>query len=59
MKPKSLTTLALLFLALTGAAQAQTQATPPDPAAPFKNFYNSTKQYVIGAAEKMPGEHFS
>jgi uncharacterized damage-inducible protein DinB len=59
MKPKSLTTLALLFLALTGAAQAQIQATQPDPAAPFKNFYNSTKQYVIGAAEKMPAEHFS
>ena len=59
MKPKSLTTLALLFLALTGAAQAQTQASPPDPAAPFKNFSNSTKQYVIGAAEKMPAEHFS
>jgi hypothetical protein len=43
MKPKSLTTLALLFLALTGAAQAQIQATPPDPAAPFKNFYKKAK----------------
>src|SRR5215831_11677965 len=59
MKPKSLTTLALLFLALTGAAQAQTQATPPDPITPFKSFYNSTKQNVISAAEKMPAEHFS
>ena len=64
MKPKSLTTLALLFLALlflmlTGAAQAQTQAAPPDPIAPFKNFYNNTKKNLIGAAEKMPAEHFS
>jgi uncharacterized damage-inducible protein DinB len=59
MKPKSLTTLALFFLALTVAAQAQTPATPPDPTTPFKNFYNSTKKNVIGAAEKMPAEHFS
>ena len=61
MQPKSLATLALLFLALTGAAQAQaqTQATPPDPTTPFKGFYNSTKRNVIGAAEKMPAEHFS
>src|SRR5262249_39428216 len=58
MKPKSLTTLALLFLALTGAAQAQTEATPPDTIRPFKSFYNSTKQNLIGAAEKMPAEHF-
>src|SRR5215510_15430153 len=61
MKPKSLTILALIFLALTCAAQAQaqTQATPPDPTTPFKGFYNSTKKNVIGAAEKMPAEHFS
>lgn len=59
MKLKSLTILTLLFLALTGLAQAQTQAPPPDPAAPFKNFYNSTKRNLIGAAEKMPAEHFS
>jgi len=58
MKPKSLTTLALLFLALTGAAQAQTEATPPDSTRPFKSFYNSTRQNLIGAAEKMPAEHF-
>jgi uncharacterized damage-inducible protein DinB len=63
MKPKSLTTLALLFLALTVAAQAQaqtqTQTAPPDPTTPFKGFYNSTKRNLIGAAEKMPAEHFS
>jgi uncharacterized damage-inducible protein DinB len=58
LKPKSLTTLALFFLALTGAAQAQTQATPPDLTAPFKGFYNTTKKNVIGAAEKMPAENF-
>ena len=59
MKSKTLTTLALLFLALTYAAQAQTQATPPDPTAPFKGFYNTTKKYLIGAADKMPAEYFS
>lgn len=59
MKSKSLTTLTLLFLALNGVTHAQTQATPPDPIAPFRNFYNSTRKNVIGAAEKMPAEHFS
>lgn len=59
MKLNSLLILTLLFLALTGLAQAQTQAPAPDPAAPFKGFYNYTKQNLIGAAEKMPAEHFS
>ena len=59
MKPKLLATLVMLLMALTGAAQAQTPAATPDPIAPFKGFYNSTKRTVIGAAEKMPAEHFS
>ncbi len=59
MKPRSLLISMLLLLTLTGLALAQTQAPPPDPAAPFKSFYNYTKQNLIGAAEKMPAEHFS
>ena len=59
MKPRSLMISMFLSLALTGLALAQTQAPPPDPAAPFKGFYNYTKQNLIGAAEKMPAEHFS
>jgi uncharacterized damage-inducible protein DinB len=56
MKPKSLVALTLLLLALTGAAQAQST----DPAAAsLKSFYEYSKRYIIGAAEKMPAEHFS
>ncbi|HMV51400.1 MAG TPA: DinB family protein [Blastocatellia bacterium] len=59
MKPRSLLISMILLLALTSLALAQTQTPPPDPAAPFKGFYNYTKQNLIGAAEKMPAEHFS
>ncbi len=55
MKPKALLISTILLLALTGLAPAQT----PDPATPFKNFYNYTKRNLIAAAEKMPAEHFS
>lgn len=44
----------LLLLALACKAHGQT----PDASTPFKNFYNYTKQNIIGAAEKMPAEHF-
>ena len=47
-----------LLCALACAAAAQTPAPAPDPAAPFKGFYNYTKQNLIGAAEKMPEEHY-
>lgn len=54
MKHTSLLTLTFILLALTGWAQAQTQVSPADPAAPIKRFYSNTKQNLIGAAEKMP-----
>lgn len=59
MKPKSLLALAILLLTLTCMAQAQTTPAPPDMSAPFKGFYNYSKSNIIGAAEKMPAEHFS
>ena len=49
----------MLLCAIACAAAAQTPAPAPDPAAPFKGFYNYTKQNIVGAAEKMPEEHFS
>src|SRR6266545_1120462 len=56
MKPKSLIALAILLLTLTCLAQAQTaDAVAP----PFKNFYEYYKRNIVGAAEKMPAEHFS
>ena len=57
MKLRSLITLTIFLLALTCLAQAQTPA--PSGEVPFKNFYNNTKQNIIGAAEKMPAENFS
>ena len=59
MKPRSFTIASLLLFALTSLAYAQATAPPPDPATPFKNFYNYTKQNLIRTAEKMPAEHFS
>lgn len=47
----------LLLFVLAGKAHGQTPA--PDASNPFKGFYNYTKQNLIGAAEKMPAEHFS
>ena len=56
MKLKSLLALAILLLTLTSIAPAQTaDAIAP----PFKNFYDYYKRNIIGAAEKMPAEHFS
>lgn len=59
MKLLARLTVTFSFLALTSLAQAQTQAPPPDPIAPVKRFYANTKQNLLGAAEKMPAEHFS
>ena len=55
MKRSILNATATLCIVLAATASAQT----PDAAAPFKGFYNYSKQNIIGAAEKMPAEHFS
>jgi uncharacterized damage-inducible protein DinB len=57
MKFLSTLVAGLMLFALFDKASAQTAA--PDASAPFKNFYNNTKQNLVAAAEKMPTEHFS
>ncbi len=54
MKHATFIATATLFIAIVATASAQT----PDPSAPFKAFYNYTSRNIIGAAEKMPAEHF-
>jgi uncharacterized damage-inducible protein DinB len=48
-------TLLMLFAL---ACKVHGQAPAPDPSTPFNGFYNYTKRNLIGAAEKMPAEHF-